>query len=84
MLSKVEKLCARSATEKQTTSAHNQRKRDFPRTLTPAILTDGVRIGAILTRSGSGGFGEVEGEQVGNIGVARALRQFGEDVAQPG
>lgn len=33
---------------------------------------------------GSGSFGEVEGQQVGDIGVVSALRQFGEDVAQPG
>ncbi len=58
-------------------------KRDFPRTLTPAVLMDCPSIGAIPVRSGSGGFVEVEGQQVGNIGVAGALRQFGEDVAQP-
>jgi hypothetical protein len=58
-------------------------KRDFPRTLTPAVLTDGLRICGASGLSGSGGFVEVEGQQVDNIGVAGALRQFGEDVAQP-
>ena len=62
-----------------------QRKRDFLRTVTPAAFGGWPSYrGRHLTRSGSGGFGEVEGQQVGNIGVARALRQFGEDVAQPG
>jgi len=59
------------------------RKRDFPRTLTPAVLMDCPSNRAIPGRSGSGGFVEVEGQQVGNIGVAGALRQFSEDVAQP-
>lgn len=58
-------------------------KRDFLRTLTPAVLTTGFLICSASGVSGSGGFGEVEWQQVGHIGVGRALRQFGEDVAQP-
>lgn len=33
--------------------------------------------------SGCGGFGEVEGQQVVDISIDSALRQLGEDVAQP-
>jgi hypothetical protein len=63
--------------------AHFKCKRDFLRTLTPAVLTTGFLICSASGVSGSGGFGEVEWQQVGHIGVGRALRQFGEDVAQP-
>jgi hypothetical protein len=41
-------------------------------------LLDG-RIG-----SGSGGFGEVEGQQIGDVDISRALRQLTEDMAQVG
>lgn len=51
--------------------------------MAPAVLMDCPSIGRYRGRSGSGGFVEVEGQQVGNIGVAGALRLFGEDVAQP-
>lgn len=57
-------------------------KRDFPRTLTPAISTGRLGVWNRIW-SGGGSLCEVEGQQVVDISIARALRQFGKDVAQP-
>jgi hypothetical protein len=53
-------------------------KRDFLRTFDAGGFDGWLWYRAIPGRSGRGGFGEVEGQQVGDLCIDRALRRLGD------
>lgn len=77
-----------SETKPDTYGVHSNRvrsligNRSFPCALTRPVWT-GLLSASCIGSSG-GGFGEVEWQQIGDVGIVRALRQSREGVAQIG